>query len=248
MDWSIQEIAKLTGTTSRTLRHYDDIGLLAPSRTGPNGYRFYDAATLTRLQRILLLRDLGLGLPAIADVLAGGRNDTDALAAHLGWLRAEKSRLDRQIAAVESTIEKRERKQPLMADEMFDGFDNTQYKDEVVQRWGADAWSSGDRWWKSLTDADKGEFMRVQKQIQVDYAAAFAAGEPADGPVAQEITRRHYEWIRVGWQGRPVSAEAMRGLGQMYVDDDRFGANYGGIEGASYVRDAMAAFAERNLP
>ena len=69
MEWSVQQIARNAGTTSRTLRHYDDIGLLKPSRTGDNGYRFYDQASLVRLQRILLLRDLGLGLPAIAEVL-----------------------------------------------------------------------------------------------------------------------------------------------------------------------------------
>ena len=75
MDWSVQQIAKLAGTTGRTLRHYDDIGLLRPSRTGNNGYRYYGQESLVRLQRILLLRDLGLGLPAIADVLG---NEADA--------------------------------------------------------------------------------------------------------------------------------------------------------------------------
>ena len=67
-DWSIQEIAKLAGTTSRTLRHYDDIGLLTPSDIGTNGYRRYDTAALVRLQRILLLRELGLSLPQIAEI------------------------------------------------------------------------------------------------------------------------------------------------------------------------------------
>jgi DNA-binding transcriptional MerR regulator len=63
VDWSIQEIARLSGTTSRTLRHYGDIGLLPPSRVGSNGYRYYDEQALARLQRILLLRELGLGFP-----------------------------------------------------------------------------------------------------------------------------------------------------------------------------------------
>ena len=48
MDWSIQEVARLAGTTSRTLRHYDDVGLLLPSRVGSNGYRYYDGLTLAR--------------------------------------------------------------------------------------------------------------------------------------------------------------------------------------------------------
>ena len=63
MNWSIQELAKLGGTTSRALRHYDEVGLLPPSSVGANGYRYYDERALLRLQRILLLRELGLGLP-----------------------------------------------------------------------------------------------------------------------------------------------------------------------------------------
>ena len=245
MDWSIQDIARLSGTTSRTLRHYDDIGLLAPSRIGSNGYRRYDEDALARLQRILLLRELGLGLPAIAGVLEGQRDDADTLTAHLHWLRAEKHRLDRQIAAVETTITKMKGGEQLMAEEMFDGFDHTQYKDEVEQRWGKEAYASGDRWWRGQTDADKARFLQQQQQIQADYAAAFTAGEPVDGELVQEITGRQVEWIRIGWQGREVTADAIRGLGQMYVDDPRFGANYGGDEGARYVRDAMAVYADR---
>lgn len=58
MEWSIQEIARTAGTTSRTLRHYGQLGLLPPSRVGRNGYRYYDQHSLVRLQRILLLREL----------------------------------------------------------------------------------------------------------------------------------------------------------------------------------------------
>ena len=136
MDWSIQEIAKIAGTTSRTLRHYDDIGLLKPTRTGHNGYRYYDAAALVQLQRILLLRQLGLGLPAISDVL---RHETDAvraLSGHLDWLRQEQARLDRQVASVRQTLESLRGEGELVAENMFDGFDHTQYKDEVEERWG----------------------------------------------------------------------------------------------------------------
>jgi DNA-binding transcriptional MerR regulator len=63
MDWSIQEVARLAGTTSRTLRHYGDTGILEPSRIGSNGYRYYDEQALARFQCILMLRNLGLGFP-----------------------------------------------------------------------------------------------------------------------------------------------------------------------------------------
>jgi phosphoribosylaminoimidazole-succinocarboxamide synthase len=121
---SIQEVARLAGTTSRTIRHYGDVGLLAPSRVGSNGYRYYDADALVRLQRILLLRELGLGIPAIAQILDGGTADADALGSHLSWLQQERSRLDRQIASVELTIRSLQEGREIMAEQMFDGFDH----------------------------------------------------------------------------------------------------------------------------
>ena len=113
MEASIQEVARLTGTTSRTLRHYDAIGLLEPSRVGDNGYRWYDDRALVRLQRILLLRGLGLGLPEIRRVLEREQDETAALRHHLDWLRSEQRRLERQAASVERTITARENGGPL---------------------------------------------------------------------------------------------------------------------------------------
>jgi len=88
-----------------TLRHYDDIGLLKPSRIAQNGYRHYDQEALVQLQRILLLRELGLGLPVIAEVLGNESDAATALGGHLKWLRQEQDRLNRQIASVQSTID-----------------------------------------------------------------------------------------------------------------------------------------------
>ena len=166
MDWSIQDIARLSGTTSRTLRHYGDIGLLAPSRIGGNGYRYYDEAALARLQRILLLRELGLGLPAIGEVLEGQKDDAAALRTHLEWLERERERLARQISSVETTILTMEGGEQLMAENMFDGFDHTQYKDEVEERWGKDAYARSDAWWTSMSAAEKESWKaRVQALI-----------------------------------------------------------------------------------
>lgn len=134
MDWSIQQIAKLAGTTSRALRHYGELGLLPASRIGANGYRYYDERALVRLQRILLLRELGLGLAQIGEILARETDERRALERHLEWLRGEQARLARQIAAVAGTIHGLDGEEELMAEKMFDGFDHTQYRDEVEQR------------------------------------------------------------------------------------------------------------------
>lgn len=249
MEWSIGDIVRATGTTSRTLRHYDRIGLLPPTRTGPGGYRFYDQAALLRLQRILLLRELGLGLSAIGETLEDGQEPVSALREHLGHLARERGRLDRLIATVQSTITTLEAGEPLVATQAFDGFDHTQHREEVEQRWGSQAYADSDRWWRSLSDADKQGFRDRLDSLIEDFAVASARGQEATSEHTQALAQRQYDWISAGWGGTPPSAEAFTALGQMYVDDPRFGATYevDGRSFAAYVRDAMAVYAERNL-
>ncbi|MDQ0614222.1 DNA-binding transcriptional MerR regulator [Microbacterium sp. W4I4] len=270
MDWSIQEIARHAGTTSRTLRHYDDIGLLAPSRVASNGYRHYDEAALVRLQRILLLRELGLGLTQIAEVLdpsTGTRaSEASALQTHLGWLRQEQQRISRQIASVESTITALTEGGALMAENMFDGFDHTQYKDEVEERWGRNAYADGDRWWRGMSDDDRAAWQQRVADLGRDWIAAAESGIDPASDKAQDIARRHVEWLTGipgtpahGWVPEPVEGQGPNpdvrgyviGLGEMYVADPRFGANYatsaGGTAGAEFVRDALRIYAEARL-
>lgn len=244
MDWSIQEVARLAGTTSRTLRHYDDIGLLEPARIGSNGYRYYDRAALVRLQRILLLRELGLGLPAIAEVLDGQRDESRALAGHLEWLRQEQDRLARQVASVERTIEALEGGEQIMAKDMFDGFDHTQHRAEVERRWGGDAYARGDAWWRGLTEADRRDWKARSEELGQEWTRAAAEGLDPAGPEAQVLAARHVEWLAGipgtpgHGQGRPPAAYVL-GLADMYVEDPRFAASYGGEDGARFVRDAL---------
>lgn len=252
IEWSIQDIARLSGTTSRTLRHYDDIGLLPPTRVGSNGYRYYDQHALARLQRILLLRELGLGLPAIAEVLKGQTRHADALHTHLHWLHQEQNRLERQINAVETTIKKLEGGEQLMAEEMLDGFDHTQYREEVEQRWGKDAYAKSNNWWNSLSATEKTEWKAVAEKLGADWIAAAESGTDPAGDEAQALAARQFEWLR-SIPGTPGGGEAgppreyFLGLADMYVADDRFAANYGGTAGAEFVRDAMRVYADRHL-
>lgn len=252
MDWSIQHIARLAGTTSRTLRHYGDVGLLEPSRIGSNGYRYYDERALVRLQRILMLRELGLGIRAIVDVLEGQRDSAAALVNHLHWLNQEKQRLDRQISSVEHTIRNMEGGEQLMAENMFEGFDHTKYRDEVEERWGKKAYADSANWWTSMSAQEKSDWEARHLALKNDWIAAAEKGEDPEGDVAQALARRQAEWIG-GIPGTP-GAESNRptkqyfmGLGEMYVADERFGANYGGLAGATFVRDAMNVYAEHNL-
>ena len=252
MEWPITEIARLTGVTSRTLRHYAQLGLVSPSRVGQNGYRYYDDRALLRLQRVLLLRELGLGLPAIAEVLERRTDESEALQRHLEWLGAEQRRLERQIASVRSTIDTMERKDQLMAEDMFDGFDHTAHRAEVEERWGRDARESGDTWWNAKTAEERRGWQERAASLAADWQRAATSGVDAAGDEGQRLARRQHDWL-LGVPGTPreasgaLSADYLRGLGELYVADARFAANYGGAEGARFVRDALAAYASRNL-
>ncbi|UZN04807.1 MerR family transcriptional regulator [Cellulomonas sp. S1-8] len=252
MEASIQEVARLTGTTSRTLRHYDRIGLLVPSRVGHNGYRWYDDDALVRLQRILLLRELGLGLADIGRVLDRETDEVAALSRHLGWLASELDRLARQAASVRRTIAARQEGSSVMAEKMFDGFDHTQYKDEVEERWGAEAYASGDRWWRGMSDTERGEWQARSATLARDWATAAAAGTDPASAEAQDLARRHVEWLgsvpgTPRHDGGPAK-EYVTGLADMYVADPRFAANYGeDLTGATFVRDALHEYASRHL-
>lgn len=247
--WSIQDIARFAGTTSRTLRHYDAIGLLKPSRIGENGYRQYDQHALIRLQRILLLRNLGLGLTSIAEVLANGQQEVPALEGHLHWLRQERERLERQIASVERTIVHIQSEDNIVAESMFDGFDNSQYKDEVIEKYGQDAWNQSNNWWEGKSDEEKLAAERLATGLMTDWRDAANRGVAATSDDAQAIARRQFDWL-TSIPGIPndspdVQLQIVVGIAEMYVADERFHESYGGEHVVTLIRDAMKEFAAR---
>lgn len=246
MEWSIQDLARAAGVTSRTLRHYGSRGLLTPSRVGANGYRYYDQECLVRLQRILLLRELGLGLAAIAEVLGGEQGTATALRVHLGLLEQEARRIARQIESVRTTLRKTEGDEELMAEEMFDGFDNRRHEDEVVRRWGRDAWVDGNRWWDGLGPAGRAAHHAEHEQVAAALGQAAAAGaDPAGDPV-QALVARHHRWVSTAGA---TDAERYLALGRMYVEDVRFAATYDahGPGTAALLRDGITVYADRAL-
>jgi DNA-binding transcriptional MerR regulator len=255
-DWSIQEIARIANTTSRTLRHYDEVGLVPPTRVGDNGYRYYDRAALVRLQRVLMLREMGLGIPAIAEMVADQADDVTALQSHLVWLQESQDRIARQMASVQKTIDQLTGKEQIMAQDMphamFDGFDHTVFQEEVEEKWGREAYAKGDSWWRDKSEAEKAEWKTAQTALQSDWAAAAERRDDAAGADAQVLAQRQFDALAAipgtpGYStGGPTKAYFI-GLGELYVEDSRFAKNYGGAENAAFVRDAMRVYAEREL-
>ena len=244
--WSIAEVSRESKVSSRTLRHYHQLGLLAPAYTGHNGYRYYGQAELLRLQRILLLRELGLGLEAIGEVLAGQTSQLDALGVHRKWLLAERDRLDRMAATVDATMTALRQGDTMSAEGIFKDFDTNPYEQEARQRWGNQAVDDSKARHAAMTDAAKTAFMQEAQDINQELARCFDAGVRADEPEAQAAVHRHYQWVCASWI---PAAEGYVGLGRMYVDDPRFTAFYDKSRAglARFLFDGIQAYAATRL-
>ncbi len=245
MRWSTAEVARMSRVSSRTLRHYHHLGLLPPADTGSGGLRFYERPQLLRLQHILVLRELGLGLDDIGAVLDGESDEVAALRRHHERLLAEAERLRTLAATVAATITEREVGVEMAAEDLFQGFRNDPYAAEAQERW-PDGYAESRRRTDALTDADATRIRAEGDAVTADLATAMAAGTPADDPAVQQIVARHHAWVSHFWSpGR----DAYTGLGQMYVDDERFTATYDAVAPgvAPYLRDAIAVYAVAHL-
>lgn len=249
MEWSIHQVVESTGITSRTLRYYDQIGLLVPSRTGAGGLRYYDQARLIRLQRILLLREFGMPLADIADVLAGEADDIDALRDHRRRLLVEKHRIDTQVHSVEATIAALAKGRPIMPKHMFEGFDHSKYDAEVRERWGDEAADRSNTWWNGLGAEGQRAFWQQLEELNTAWDQVIAAGVTPDSEQAQDVAAQHVNWLGTSIRPDELSKEKVKGIVQMYVDDERFAANYNRVSpaGPQFVRDAVHHWADQHL-
>jgi MerR family transcriptional regulator, thiopeptide resistance regulator len=243
--WSTAEVARMAGVSSRTLRHYDHAGLLPPAATGRGGLRWYGRPELLRLQHVLLLRELGLGLDDIAHVLDGTTDEVEALRRHHERLLGEADRLLRLADTVAKTIVERTGGTTVTAEELFDGFRHDPYAAEARERWGEQAVEAQRRAasWDGATAArirDEGE------AIHRRLAAALRAGTAPDDPAVQEIVAEHHSWVSRFWT---PDAAAYTGLGRLYVDDERFTATIDAHEPglSAFLCAAMAAYASARL-
>lgn len=246
--WTISEVARMAHVTTRTLRHYDRIGLLPPAGVRENGYRIYQRPQLLRLQRILLLRELGMDLGTIATVLDGERDEVAALDVHRAWLLAESERMQQLAQTVAHTIADLKGEAPMPEEQMFAGFENP-YEDEARERWGNEAVDRSNAQWRDLGDAGRAAHEAEAEAINDDLAALMQAGVPVSDARVQEVIERHFRWMSLFWT---PNAESYTGLGQMYVDDPRFTAYYDGQDGAreglaAYLRDSIAVYARESL-
>ncbi len=248
MNRSIDEVVRLTGVTSRTLRHYDAIGLLPPAATSDGGRRLYGDRELALLQEILLLKELGLSLRDVGAVLASRAEDEriHVLKRHGRQLVKERDRLDRLIATVDKTVRSLEEGVTMPAEEMFDGLIQNPYEQEAREKWGDKAVDDSYARIRRLPEAQRQRFLSgdAWKDVHARFAELATAGaDPAD-PTVQEAVGQHFDLVSVAWD---PNREAYEGLADMYVSDRRFARNIGDDATVKLLVAAMKVYAAANL-
>ncbi|GAA1719381.1 MerR family transcriptional regulator [Brachybacterium phenoliresistens] len=256
VEWTVRELAARAGISPRTLRHYHQIGLLTPDRIGSNGYRYYGPTAVARLQRILLLREAGMSLPAIADALAeedDQASEVGALEAQLAQLHWDHDALARRITAVEHALEmRRAGRQPRM-DMMLEGF-NDRYEDEVTRRWGRDVFEQSNAWWHAKSIDQQRQFQADAEELLAVWGRLQQAGGDPSDTTAQEHAARHAAWFAQvpgtpAHSGDAVNTQDMlHGMADAYLNNPDFHRAFGGAEAAKYASRALHHYAARQHP
>ncbi|WP_329289469.1 MerR family transcriptional regulator [Streptomyces sp. NBC_01455] len=251
MSYSVGEVAGFAGVTVRTLHHYDEIGLLVPSGRSHAGHRRYGDTDLDRLQQILFYRELGFPLDEVAALLDDPEADPRAhLRRQHDLLTARIEKLQKMAAAVEHAMEARTMGINLTPEEKFEVFgdkDPEAHAEEAEQRWGGtEAYAESQRRAARYT---KDDWKRMQAEVASwgeRYDALMEAGEPAAGECAMDMAEEHRLHITRWFYA--CSYEMHRGLGEMYVADERFKEFYDSMRPglAEHLKEAIAANATRH--
>jgi MerR family transcriptional regulator, thiopeptide resistance regulator len=241
--FTVKQLSRLAGITPRTLRFYDEIGLLKPSQVGDNGYRYYGEEALLKLQQILLYRELDLPLEEIKEIL--GRQGFDVLSAlenHREDLRRRIKQMERLITTVNNTIQNLKGQKEMTKKQYFEGFSDKQqaeFEKEAEQLYDPETVRAANQKWKHYTPAEK---QRIGEEGDAVYEAFVQAMQNGSAsPEAQagvEGWRRHLEYF---WT---PNDEQLLGLANNYLDDPRFKVNFDKIHPnlATFIREAVIVY------
>lgn len=250
MEYTIKSLANLAGITPRTLRWYDQQGLLKPLRTTEAGYRVYGPQEVDRLQDILFYRELGLELAAIRRILDDPAFDRQAaLQSHLRELEDRRHRLDGLILTVRKTIDGTQGGAKMSDKEKFEAFkrsavevNEARYGREIREKYGDETVDRANANVLALTEEAYTQWRKLGEEIKSALAQAVRAGEDPVGAEGRRIAALHRRWLSYSWETYTPQAHA--GLAQMYAADRRFTAYYDeAVPGcAVFLRDAITAY------
>ncbi len=236
----------MAGVTPRTLHHYDDIGLLKPSRVGDNGYRYYGEESLLKLQQILFYRELDFPLDDIKKIM--GRHDFDVLNAlqnHKDALLKQVARMNHLLTTVDNTIQHLKGEKNMDPKGLFEGFseeEQEKYALEAEKIYDPETVRESNRKWKGYSAGKKEAIMAEGRQVYEDMIAAMPKGiSSAEVQAIVERWRKHMDYF---WT---PDLDQLLGLVNGYNDDPRFKANFDKMHPqlAEFMREAVKAYVEK---
>lgn len=241
---SVNKLAKIAGVSVRTLHHYDEIGLLKPSLRSDTNYRYYGEAELLRLQQILFYKELELSLSQIKDILDDPDFDVlQALHSHKAELKKRRDRFAELLLTIDKTIINLKSKTKKMDhEEMYKGFGKERakvYRKEAAEKWGEEIVAGSE---KKILAMDKKEWYELLQQAEeINKALVKLIKLKPEDKKVQLLIKQHFEMTGKHFD---VTYEIYRNLGIMYVEDERFKANYDKHHPklAEFLRDGIRAF------
>ncbi|MFE4569496.1 MerR family transcriptional regulator [Paenibacillus chitinolyticus] len=251
MVYKVKEVADLVGVSVRTLHHYDEIGLLVPDSVNAAGYRLYTDRNLERLQQILFFKEIGFALQEIKAMLESPDFDRKrALIGHKELLLRKKKRLEDIIETVDRTIASVEGGIPMRKEQLFESFDRhpleehkKKYAAEAREKYGSETMDAVEKRAGSYTKEQWADIMGQSERVYAKAAAAMEAGPSSR--MAQEAAAELRQWITGHFYD--CTPEIFRGLGDLYVTDERFTANIDrhGAGLAAFLKEAMHIYCDR---
>jgi len=249
MEYTVNKLAEISGVTTRTLRYYDEIGLLKPARISSSGYRIYGRVEVNQLQQILFYRALDVSLDDIKEIMTSKTFDAvNALNEHYEKLLDKRAKLDQLILNVEKTIQESEGRLIMSDREKFEGLkkdllkeNEVKYGAEIRAKYGEDMVAKSNTKFANLSEAEFERSNMLASDVIECLLKGMDSGD-ATGAFAQEAAEKHKEWLMIYWP--EYSKEAHVGLGEMYVADERFKVHYDQHRpgAAQFLCDAIHAY------
>lgn len=242
MDHPIGDLARYAGISKRTLRYYDERGLLKPRGTTRAGYRRYGQDEVNRLQQILFYRELGFSLESIKVILDDPRFDRiQALEEHMQGLLIKQREIETLIQTVKQSLQEARGEKSMNDEEKFEGFkkeliekNEQAYGKEARNIYGDEKVDGSQAKLMRMSEESFAEFDLLDKNILEKLEEAEKTKDPGSD-LAQQVAKMHKQWLLYTWPNYTKEAHAK--LAQMYVDDPRFGEHYQGR--AEFLRDAI---------
>lgn len=232
MEYSIRQLADIAGVSTRTLRYYDERGLLKPSRVNEKGCRYYEQEQVDLLQQILFYRERNLGLDVIKEIINNPRFDAaQALEEHLIALIEQEKHISALIQTVKNTIADMKGERSMSDKEKFEGFKRELiekkeklYGKEAREKYGEEAVDEANQKIMGLSEADYERFKNLEKEVLRQLEEAVRNKELSESETGHRIVLLHKDWLGYTW--KEYSAQAHKGLASMYIADERFLAYY----------------------